>query len=1499
MPPSHIVMCTYEGYTLGWTGTYTNTLIAAGCNFTNYSQIDSGGLSEPCYIQFSSGTDQGLTTDDCPQSTGAENLWHEMQVAGKSLVGYFEDMPSVGYTGCQNGTYYRRHNPFIQFTNITDQSINVPYGGGSGSSGTWPGWNPSATDYSSLPLFTFLKANGDDDGHDGSMSTADAWIQSHCDNYVQWAKTNNSLFILIADDHGAEGLTFCCIVGQGVTPGSTNNQASSHGSMANTLAGLLGVASFPSGPAALTGWYSTSAPPAVSVTTTSLPGATVSSTYSATLTAAGGTPPFTWSVSAGSLPAGLSLSAAGVISGTTPASAGTSSFTVKVTDSASQAATAALSITVSAAITPVSITTASLPAATVGTAYSATLTATGGTGYTWSVSSGALPAWATLNSSTGVISGTPTAAATTSFTVQVTSGGAVRNFLAIPYISVTPPATAWATYTAGAPTVKYIVINVASGPGTTVNANFTTVINNAKAAGITCLGYVGTAYGATAIATVQSQVGLWSSLYGITSILFDEVSPAVGEESYYTTACGYVTGTRVLNFGSVPDQGYASIGDVLLVFENAYSAWSGFSAPSWFSSYPPSKFGVNVYGATSAQMETLITQAAGEGIGLFFVTDENDDLFSALPSYLSTELSYIAGLPGGGGQSATKALSITVNPAVAPGTTPYSTLLYRYADGTEPASFTITGLNGTQPVTVAIATLSGGASALDPPSPVLVQGSAGTSVPVPGITLNNTDDWLLWFAGDEAGFGGPGYAITPPAGFTSQATNGATSSPGTTGSNAPPSLIQYAETAWTSAGTKATASVSWLASDVIVVIGATDSSATPLASGPTATGLTVTAVPGALCNAATNCYANAWVATPAAAGSSAISLAGPGTGHWGMGAWVWRGSTGLGTVTSSGTAAPATLTRSLTRAGTDSCVTGGIFDNSGAATTGFSWIPAATDARDATQDGTDWTIYMADWGSQGAAGTTAYGLAGIASTGPFAEVFIEVKGTTVPGTGTAGVNATVMVAVQESVGAGATGVQTGTLTASATYEGIMVGVTPAPAVAPPPPGGGTPPSLIAYAQTDWTSTAGKSTPSLSWNAGDIIVLLGASASSANPVTLGSVAVSNPSVTTTSLPGATAGTAYSATLAAAGGTTPYAWSISAGALPSWAALASSSGVISGTASGSGTASFTAEVTDAATHTATQALSITTIASVTVTTASLPAATVSTAYSATLTASGGAAPYTWSIASGALPSWASLNVTTGVISGTPTAAGTSSFTVRVTDSASNSATQALSITASAAATAMPSGPTGTFTLAFEDTFTGTALNTSNWTALQGASINNVSTSASAISVSGGYLRVAYGGAVNSNPASGYAGPSSGPILAANGSCCEASINFPGPGSGGQVYNWPAWWADATNWPAGGEEDIAEGLGNLTALNYHSPSGANNGPAPSGNWANSFHTYTLVRNSNSASVWWDGVLMRTVSTNDNGANQALIINVGSGNTGSSSAVVLVDYVRMWTPG
>ncbi|MCX7170528.1 MAG: CHRD domain-containing protein [Proteobacteria bacterium] len=86
---------------------------------------------------------------------------------------------------------------------------------------------------------------------------------------------------------------------------------------------------------------------------------------------------------------------------------------------------------------------------------------------------------------------------------------------------------------------------------------------------------------------------------------------------------------------------------------------------------------------------------------------------------------------------------------------------------------------------------------------------------------------------------------------------------------------------------------------------------------------------------------------------------------------------------------------------------------------------------------------------------------------------------------------------------------------------------------------------------------------------------------------------------------------------------------------------------------------------------------------ISTASLANGVVGSAYSQTLTATGGFTPYTWAVANGALPAGLSLS-TAGVISGTPTAAGSSSFTVRVTDSATAAATatQALSLTTAAA-------------------------------------------------------------------------------------------------------------------------------------------------------------------------------------------------------------------------
>ncbi len=144
--------------------------------------------------------------------------------------------------------------------------------------------------------------------------------------------------------------------------------------------------------------------------------------YSSGFAVTGGTPPYTFTIISGSLPPGLSLnSSTGAITGT-PTAAGTYNFTAQVVDSQSSTATASCSIVV-ASKSPVKL---SCPTGTaqVGIAYSSALGATGGVSpYTFSILSGSLPPGLSLNSSTGAITGTPTTAATYTFTVQVMDSG--------------------------------------------------------------------------------------------------------------------------------------------------------------------------------------------------------------------------------------------------------------------------------------------------------------------------------------------------------------------------------------------------------------------------------------------------------------------------------------------------------------------------------------------------------------------------------------------------------------------------------------------------------------------------------------------------------------------------------------------------------------------------------------------------------------------------------------------------------------------------------------------------------------------------------------------------------------------------------------------------------------------------------------------------------------------------------------------------------------------
>ncbi len=157
----------------------------------------------------------------------------------------------------------------------------------------------------------------------------------------------------------------------------------------------------------------------LSVTTSDLPDATVNVLYSRTLVASGGKPDYVWIIESGTVPPGLTLSQSGTLAGT-PTNAGTFNFVARVTDSANLSATKALTLVVKPAA-PLTITSLQLPRGSVGSTYSQNLGASGGqTPYTWSIQSGNLPDGLTLGALTGVISGTPERAGISSFVVKLT-----------------------------------------------------------------------------------------------------------------------------------------------------------------------------------------------------------------------------------------------------------------------------------------------------------------------------------------------------------------------------------------------------------------------------------------------------------------------------------------------------------------------------------------------------------------------------------------------------------------------------------------------------------------------------------------------------------------------------------------------------------------------------------------------------------------------------------------------------------------------------------------------------------------------------------------------------------------------------------------------------------------------------------------------------------------------------------------------------------------------
>jgi hypothetical protein len=164
------------------------------------------------------------------------------------------------------------------------------------------------------------------------------------------------------------------------------------------------------------------------------------------------------------------------------------------------------------------------------------------------------------------------------------------------------------------------------------------------------------------------------------------------------------------------------------------------------------------------------------------------------------------------------------------------------------------------------------------------------------------------------------------------------------------------------------------------------------------------------------------------------------------------------------------------------------------------------------------------------------------------------------------------------------------------------------------------------------------------------------------------------ITSTVLPSATAATAYSSRVMVAGGTAPYTFNTAYGSLPSGLTLDSAYGFITGTPTGSGSSTFGIRVTDTAGAFSEQEYTIDLTATLAVATATLARATSASSYPATVTASGGKAPYSFSVTSGALPTGLTLT-TGGSFSGTVTATGDFPLTITVSDASGRTASKNL--------------------------------------------------------------------------------------------------------------------------------------------------------------------------------------------------------------------------------
>jgi hypothetical protein len=191
-----------------------------------------------------------------------------------------------------------------------------------------------------------------------------------------------------------------------------------------------------------------------------------------------------------------------------------------------------------------------------------------------------------------------------------------------------------------------VVLNVASGPGGRVEAEFVTVVGELVTAGVRVLGYVDVAYGRRAAAEVLGDVGRYREWYGTEGVFLDRAPSDAGRLAGFRGVTAAVGGAVVANHGVYPEPGYAECADLLVVFEGPLAAHRDVRVPEWARRLPASRFCHLVYDVPAAALPEVRERAAACNAGVLYATDRGGaNPYDGLPSYFAEP-------PGGRGRLA-------------------------------------------------------------------------------------------------------------------------------------------------------------------------------------------------------------------------------------------------------------------------------------------------------------------------------------------------------------------------------------------------------------------------------------------------------------------------------------------------------------------------------------------------------------------------------------------------------------------------------------------------------------------------------------------------------------------------------------------------------------------------------------------------------------------------------------------------------------------------------